>query len=545
MLIIATKSYFAQNDSTPMRAFVSGQFTGQPLEYLVFSSSLIGWPLSRTYSLTDALDWYSIALIFSMLAATSILMWQIRSRLFLSGWLSLATIAITLTALRPDYTFVSIVGTGFLVAATLLKATNIKSGSHIATLLIFVTLLFTSSWRPEAGLLLLALMGPAIAMASARSRTRLRTFIPLLAPILAFVLHRLSNRVADGPWSEWLVYNAVRGTLHGTGRLTLAAESTLKSPWTSAELAAFNGFIYVDEPVFGLENVKLLDQSLSSIYVGVSSNYFSIIEQILLEIAQIWPFWVITIAAFLLPAMFKCNAKQRILVIVAFALVYWILLVNLVSMMRFPDQLKTPSVLTMCISIGFICTVHCDSGKSQPRASSPAIDRLVFRIWQTLMLGLLLITLFSPPVSLGTHSSKRGIDTSEAIQWFSSQRLSCTAYIASPTGLQGIDGGQAFSRTEYLDLPILPLGWPTMSPAWETRKANLGIDRPVLSSLIRYRNTGYRPAASTCFLGTQEEALMLNNLLTQLSYGYFYPVVVAQNPKQPPTISIYEFRELM
>lgn len=548
LLIVIGNPRFLVNDSVSMRGFVSGQYAGSPQEHLVFSSPLLAWVLSHAYNLTVNFDWYSAALVLTMLGAASVMIMQIESRIFFLAWFSVSTVGVTYAVLHPDYTFVALVASGLIIAATLVRGVSGKAPPVRLLVLLTFALVIASSWRPAAGLLSLAILAPVIALALTRSQYPLRTTVPLVGPLLSLFIYSLQPLLAEPAWSEWLQYNSVRGSLHGTDRLGLASDWTLETPWTQDALIAFNGFFYPDEPIFGLQSVEILDQSLQGIVLLPSTSLPGLMLTAGLQLFQNWPFWVFTVVAFFVPALARQCSRRRILVLTASAVVYWALLSYLLLSVRFPPRISIPFTLTIAVALGAICTVSCQIGPTKTLDPSAPMRFLQPWLWASVLMGLLVAVLISPPVSLNVlQPAETETKSSRAREWLRDNTTSCNVYVASPLGTTLLYDSKAFSTTsEHLDLPLLTLGWPTMSPAWQERKANLGIDTPVLASLIRYSNRQYdrAPSISGCFLGTESEALTVANLLSQLAYGVFLPVKVGQNPEQPVQISVYEFREV-
>ncbi len=78
-------SVFATNDDYRMSLIVSGAYTGEPSDTLVFMKYPMAWILSNLYKITSAVPWYGIATVLCLLIPASIICYFVLKKASESG----------------------------------------------------------------------------------------------------------------------------------------------------------------------------------------------------------------------------------------------------------------------------------------------------------------------------------------------------------------------------------------------------------------------------------------------------------------------------
>ena len=202
---------FEENDDTMMLLIANGGYSGTPDCHLVFINVLYGAVLAGLYSLTKAIEWYTLSFAVLHILSMSILAYAVlttpnRSKWERILWLVLlyAFWARILVALQ----FTTTAGLTCLAGCVLLLRDSHKA-RWIGVLFIVVASLI----RITAAGLVGILMAPMIVYTY---RLEWRKYIPLVAMMVLVVGCRVvNNRVyqSDPDWNYYYTYNGLRGQL--------------------------------------------------------------------------------------------------------------------------------------------------------------------------------------------------------------------------------------------------------------------------------------------------------------------------------------------
>jgi hypothetical protein len=266
--------YFVANDDVAMLEIANGRLFGHPSEHLVFINVALGFLLRELYIVLPSLPWYTILLQFLDVVAIAVIVYLALARSADRRWL-VAVVLLDLVAFQLTFliglTFTSVAlllaGAGcllFVFAPAALERPSVITGAVAGSCVGVAVLLRLGS----AQAILLAL-APLLVWAAirCRPRSRLVAFVSVLALVGGGGL--FAERLylgSDTGWEHYRQYNLARGALHDTDRVIPDRQLgpvLARIGWTPNDLQAFTYWLFADEHVYSLRNLRAIDNATS------------------------------------------------------------------------------------------------------------------------------------------------------------------------------------------------------------------------------------------------------------------------------------------
>jgi hypothetical protein len=252
---LATPCY-ETDDDLGMQMIASGFYTGQPSEYLVFTSFLIGWPLRFFYSLWPGCNWYFAYLVAVHYAALTAIAFVVLSRWrrWPFGLLYVGFFLLVETHILLELQFTT---TAFLAgtAGLLLLVDGLQSGRTRRWSLVIAGFAFSALMvmirEAVAPMLLL------IALPFLIERFGLAGWRRLLGAGLAcgalFVALQGMNRWyydRDPAWAEFREFNSLRGQIHDHRLQLFIPQAAPAVGWSTNDARLFGNFYFPEPEVY-------------------------------------------------------------------------------------------------------------------------------------------------------------------------------------------------------------------------------------------------------------------------------------------------------
>ena len=311
---------FEANDDLAMMRIVSGSYTGQPCEYMVFQNIVIGQFLRWLYTANPEAAWYTIFLYIVHLFVVAALLFAVFVHRydFLSLFLSLLFFGLLYQQVLTKLSFTTTAFAAALAGIVLSVSTDSASVRPPRAVMFGISgalLLIAGVIRLHAMVFALILMLPLII--GIRRNARAAVWSVLLAACLLVIVlvghHRAYYR-HDAVWSTFLKRNLARGQLQDYP--VLAINSTTKPyfdrvGWNENDITAFKHFFQFDQNVFSSEKFHYLVKHLPrrySIGAGIHRMWLSFKGNI---------YAIVLAAAFVVLAFSVADRKRNLLLLAA------------------------------------------------------------------------------------------------------------------------------------------------------------------------------------------------------------------------------------
>jgi hypothetical protein len=252
---VATPGY-ETNDDLGMQMIASGFFTGQPSEYLVFTSFLIGWPLRIVYSLWPGCNWYFaylVALHYAALTAIAFLVLS-RRRGWLFGLLYAGFFLLVETRILLELQFTT---TAFLAgtAGLLLLVDGLQRGRAPRWSLVIAGFAFTALMvmiREQVAALLVLVGLPFLMERFGLAGWRRLLGAGLVCAALFMALQGINRWYydLDPAWAEYREYNSLRGQIHDHRLLRFIVQAAPSVGWSDNDALLFGKFYFPEPEVY-------------------------------------------------------------------------------------------------------------------------------------------------------------------------------------------------------------------------------------------------------------------------------------------------------
>lgn len=264
--LVATPAYDT-NDDGAMARIASGRYSGEPTEFLIFSSTLIGQILKRLYDLSDRINWYALYLysvhFISMTVLLYIFLDQERRGRSLSAFLLLFIFFELYLLLRVQFTSTSVVAaqSGVLLMLHLAnKQTNkVPLFAFPAAALLIV---LGGLVREQAMFLALLVSLPLVVFVFLRTRSKAIPIVIALALLMSlgagqYDRYRYSR---DDGWFAYMEYNAARGKIHDSPIAKNVHEETVLRAvgWSENDAAMFISWFFSDREIYSKDKLETL-----------------------------------------------------------------------------------------------------------------------------------------------------------------------------------------------------------------------------------------------------------------------------------------------
>lgn len=253
---VATPCY-ETNDDSCMQFIASGFYTGQPSEYLVFTSFLIGWPLRILYSLWPGCNWYFAYLVAAHYAALTVVAFLVLSRR--PGWpfglLYVGFFLVVETRILLELQFTT---SAFLAgtAGLLLLVDGLQRGRAPRWSLVIAGFAFTALMvmiREAVAPLLVLIALPFLIERLGLAGWRRLLGLGLVYAALFLALQGINRwyYVRDPAWAEYLEYNDLRGRIHRTALNARIQEAGPVVGWSQNDTYMFDNWYFAEPDVYG------------------------------------------------------------------------------------------------------------------------------------------------------------------------------------------------------------------------------------------------------------------------------------------------------
>ncbi len=486
---------FMINDDVWMEAVLSGEYTGTPRNDPIFIKPPASWVLARAYASFPTIPWYGIMLMSSVIITfTCLLLITVRR---LSSWGAWPFCVTALVA-------------GLFTPPLLLTPTFTTSAAMMGVLAICLTLIFVDrprdrksplilvsiaiaatgmSIRPEAGYAILIVFVPSVTLISALGNRRsgaLRAFLFLAIGI--FIIN--GSSLLDGKSREMIEYgkfNNFRGQLHDTPRLIPVYDNQeqpeikqmlQENRWTIEDVSIFDNWFFDDNLVFDTNRIqRLVDVSASLDQPNLAEGF-----------EMVWNQRELVLFLFGIGLFFCWQGNRLSGMATAFSLGWGLLIFSFIGRNRFPDR------LALGLTIGVVTSIVWINGANKERAPTPKMTGKktfwirVERMFNTLTISVLLmvpallvLNKFGPWEINESNRQKKVQLKSQvtALKEIDNDGIFIAVGAALP-----FDGVDPLRPSLFDDIKLFGTGWPTFSPASESRKKALGLSNPLPQSIL-------------------------------------------------------------
>lgn len=514
---------FLANDDLAMKWLSEGNYSGVPESNLVFVHKAIGIVAVLASEAAPAVAWYSLFLWSSSFIAIFSLGIIIRNGNSLSkAYATIISIpAVVFVTQNPNFTVTAILASG----AGLLVLTQ-RKGS-LWTLVGGTTLILLGIlWRSDA-LIVALISGATVVIYAIFVKNKILWLLAATALILAamaiFNTPQVQcfglNQTVCTEWAEYETYNAARGALHGNLRAELIfpfAGSEIS--WTPDAARSFSNFSSFDGEAFSKDKIitanslvpNFLELKGGSAYEHMSYLYgllkpYSLIYVALL-VSTILAAWIVQGR----PSRWLVLKWSGIMLSTGASLLA-------VSLVRLPDAI----IVGVTVFFGFqLATTLSDLRQRE-------IVRVGWTMTAYASMGVMIwgAWLVSPS---GFQHKKEENERLNSLSVELAQSLEQISYgaLVSHGRNSPLFNNEPYSVSRSIRTNGMPLftGWPALSPAWQAKKTNLGIQPDVYTSLFRSGVTTKNSSEEVFFLGDDGEASQMASLM-QNQLGFPGPVI--------------------
>lgn len=353
---------YETNDDVFMMMIASGQMTGEPSEYLVFSNVLIGQALQSLYEFDDTFNWYSAYLYATHAVALTgllfALLWHRLSRFALIAFL-LVFIGFELRLLLAvQFTSTAVIAGTCGVLLTFCAATSSGRWSYIAPLLGGGLIVLSAMIREQSFYLAALLMFPLAAHEIWRLRSwRIPASLALSAAVAFAAITYNQQLYARAPeWKQYLQYNALRSRLHDYPLLEGERHSEIfkEVGWSANDIAMFRIWFFADAEQYSRRNLKKIVDQLAP---GETrrNEWSTFLFERLAEARLYLVFTVFNVSL----AWFIASGRRLRFVLASLALLVPAAgaMVYLSMLGRLPHHVLLPLIATLNISFFYVATV--------------------------------------------------------------------------------------------------------------------------------------------------------------------------------------------
>ena len=493
---------FGANDDYAMMSIASGQIDGVPDAHLVYTNVLIGMILNFLYSFSDKINWYSIYLL-GVLVVSSFVLLKCILDIFKGTkikWIALVIFFVFIPRFIYTYNYTTIaMVAAFTGIALLVKSTfpGQASTSRFEYFLGIALIIIAGMMRFNALGLVGLFIAPAILFLILKEH-RFNLILPFgvsLALFLGAYFYDIQSYKASSEWSTFINYNTPREQIQGTPKWVYNPSQLSfwnQIGWQKSGYDLFVNFLYVDNQVFTLEKMNLVNQEFRT-----AVNSPALVVQRLLEIFNRFQVeeisFFVTLTVVFLNLHFRTN---RFRIYIGFLTVYLVgILIWLAFTQRIPDHLVLPSLFIFSLFLLAIGQYFTDTKTIIEKRSIPFSYLPIVLVGMILLQTLTFIQLdqvntlrFKTRTSLFDAVSNSVRDSNEVLVVF--QASTVPESWVPP-----------FAAVE-IPFDYLPTGWLIYTPPYNHLLKQHGIDNLMDASYS---------SPNVYFLGDVEE-LMINYL---------------------------------
>ena len=270
---------FLGNDDFLIADMIDGSYSGEPQPHMVFTNVAIGLLLSSLYDAAGSVPWYGIYLYLVYFTGLAVIIY------------------VALADDRPGF------GGRALALAAYLAVFQMRMGTHIdfTSLALMlggagVVLYLCRAPLPRGHWASAVAAGMMLGAASLIRWHALYAVVLLTLPLLALTVHRIPWRrqalftattaavvlagsvfqavyYAGKPgWQAYLDFNSTRGSVHQSPELAQIEPAVLaETGWSQNDLDMFQSWFYLDQDVYGIEQLRRITDMLGHPMHSLSS----------------------------------------------------------------------------------------------------------------------------------------------------------------------------------------------------------------------------------------------------------------------------------
>lgn len=489
---------FLTNDDAAMSALADGSYTGEPTHQVPFVSRSIGLLLRSAYEITDSVQWYSLLMSASCGVGLVLLLDAVRRVSVDSSPTARRVATLPLLFSLPylvwnvSFTLAAFVLCGgALIHLSALAATDqdvfVTTGSRrlpavdFGPVVLGVLFGLGAAIRSNAAIGVVVVTLPLLLVVALRFRRASRYAawgaLGFASVVIVEVAARALVARSNPEFNDWLQFNQLRGGLHGTSRVRggLGPEELAMVGWSPSDKFLFATFTYDDPAVFGPDVIASVDQ-----VVGSGSSRTGPWKAFRTALENTPTAWQLVLIGLTLIG----RSSRRFVVLMW---LWWgVIVAGLGWFLRAPQRVTVPIVIITALTalVGSAIAsrpARSDEQRRERLDSRPHVGQVRSSARPlanaTFASAVLLAVLMLP--RLGVADVRRASSDRTDVYGVQLEMLgqfpSTTRFVGSGGAILG-DGAKAFgSPSELVSDRVLLMGWPTFSPAYEARKARLGI----------------------------------------------------------------------
>lgn len=497
------------NDDILMMAFSNGDFTGSPEAQLVFIGPLIGGLLKLLYTVNSTLPWYALLFVFIQIFSGSLLL----------------TVVFNFKRAQSNRTFVAFAGLIMVLTPSLVLELSFSTTAMYASVIGLTSLAFLSHGFKDQGLVITALIGVLLIVASSLRFEFLLAAGLLIFPIYLlgvtkstklmklftlgmlflplgphFIEDQISNR--DG-WAEYNRFNELRGSMHGTPGFSQFVSTAYEDEtitkirefgWESEDLRLFAGWYFEDAHLFSTSSLERLKQN-----INVTSSplpFQSSLEGIIYGREFLILFGL---ASAVFGASLSVPRFRNFLLFQ----VSWFLIVALLvsSRARFPDRFALGAFFGLFIAL---LASNMILARRQSMSDEYLFSDKKFEV--SLFVCFIIATVFLIPhkfsaEQLSINNQNEASRLTSEIEIFDDIDSKGIFVDIYRLAIEGINPWT--ERTVFHGNRLLALGWNSQSPHQEKRKSAMNLEGNFLSNFVN--------APNLYFVATEETTKLLQH----------------------------------
>jgi hypothetical protein len=471
--------------------------------------------------------------------------------------LFLIAMIITLNYLTNTPSFTASAPLGSFLSGLFIVIWNRKEERTTAHLVCFITLSIASFVRFDAFLVGVTLLLPLIGFnifkqGNPRVIYRLGALLAAVVVLIAtqnHVKYSCRDTLTCSMWEEYSEHNTIRGSFHGTPRITQLQENLPAIGWSENDFSLFAKFMYPDDAKFNLKTLRTADSitpELDPIQQTVANPIYSLKATMMaLNISTSWLLFSFAGLALCFSAR---RLRIRIFVGVSFGILSWISLSTVAGAIRLPERLTTPMALAACFLVaGLAEVIHKNFGRSSKRLplhkrgnrQDDQTQGTLSTRFVTLLIFALLTTVFLIWIRLpfgiaNRHSIEESIVAAKDAQGDLTTASETWTLLLSSGLSNALNSDPWIQARPFSKIRGLTMGWGTFSPLQETRKELLSVNH-LFYDLVSNNSNQY----PYVFCGSSSQARSISLFINE---NTDFEVKEIEVGSVPNVCNIYSFR---
>lgn len=270
---------FLGNDDFLIADMIDGSYLGEPQPHMVFTNVAIGLLLSSLYDAAGSVPWYGIYLYLVYFTGLAVVIYVVLAddrpgfggrALALAAYLAVFQMRI---GTHIDFTSLALMLGGAGVFLYLYRAPLPRG--HWASAVAAGLMLGAASlvrWHALYGAVLLALPLLALTLRHIPWRRQALFAATAAAVVLAGSVFQAVYYAGQPGWQAYLDFNSTRGSVHQSPELAEMEPAVLaETGWSQNDLDLFQSWFYLDQDVYGIEQLRSITDMLGHPMHSISS----------------------------------------------------------------------------------------------------------------------------------------------------------------------------------------------------------------------------------------------------------------------------------